>query len=569
MVDPVQAKTKLDTYVGSEHGPALQHFSRPISESHLLSAYKVKDDMGNNKISHTFFKGGKAYVTDDALEHMMMLYAIDVLNHTAGVNKLTHMIERANPNFPLFMDIDFHVQNLGQQDAQEDQIQKYWQTLCKVVRRFYPDEPKDRDTFNMIVCTRQIVQKPENMGFKLGWHLHWPKLIVDANIALYIRELAVCTFIDQFKERCGVGCNKWSDVFDTSVYIKGGLRVMGSHKRSSDSKYKVEHDSYGEPVTYWPHIALTGDGTTDHETQQMIDEAFPMQNGYRKPRNTFDISHLSRIDRGSPELRYIAQVMDLALRVRIRLPIGTDVTSGFTVFEGAPTPGRALDTGLGTHLKVKLAEQSVPRRKGQFIPANQSELCVEVQQYLRRLTEFDGTPLWPEIVVKSPIKVSRKPGRGKYGPTVDLLVSVGGVGSRKCLNIANRKTGRRGGDHKSNHIWFLITDQGVNQRCYCTKQTVLGRYSDRTCPAQPCNGFSSQFHCRDAIHRYRLPESLKVMMDKLRVSSNVSETSLFAGPMPADSARPGKRPRGNPAPTDPMEMLKAGEAAMLDVASGQ
>ena len=533
--------SQLSSYVASEHGPALHQSRRPISESHLIFATKERGEDGKARCSHTFFRGadrgpgcGKACVSDDALDNIMTLYACDLLNTTGNVNMRTHMVEQANDHFPMFMDLDVRAHSAQQDDVSPERLRQYWRTITDVVARFYPDAPSEQR--NLIVCSRQVLYEEKNQGFKFGWHLHWPHLIVDAQRALYIRELAVSTFVSRFGERNGVGCNSWNDVFDTSVIKNGGrLRAIGSHKKPREAPGAlIERDMMGRPVTYWPCDAFLGTGQPDETTRTLINDAFPEHEGVRRPARLFAFPKMRSVlaQPDGDDATFIAKVMKLAIMVRIRIPSGTPLTSGFALFDGAPTPGRAAEFDNATAKRLK-KPQMPPGGANDYEPANQNEFCAAAQAYIRDLREFDGTKIWPEVVVT---KVFARPTRPRSRcPSLSLLVVASGVGSLKCLNLAGRRSGRRGGDHSSNHVYFLIGEYGVDQRCHCSSTTTQRRYVDRSTGVRGCAGFGSRRHCEDYVHNQlplppRLSELIRAQVD--------SPLSADAGAQLPDAKRP-------------------------------
>jgi hypothetical protein len=446
----------------------------------------------NAECTHTLFAGGKlAVLPKDAQKHLHE-YAIDltVNDRDDRRSELVNMVERYNPEaFPLFIDFDI-VRVTPVRDVNQLH-REYVRIAQREVERFYPRVEATDDLFLTVVCERAPTH--ECSATKYGIHVHMPHLIVDAPAALHMRESIICALRRAYDERVTEGENPWGDVVDGSVYKNSGLRAIGSYKLKKCKAGTTGHIAAGRtcpqrgvdgrPVTYWPTLALHGDGNVHGALQQQIDETFRPEGGGRVPQCRVTLDQLRTLAlSGDPALERYLQAMFLFTRLT-SVRVTAARTEGFAPYEGAPGPGTyryERATGFSRELT------KVPR--AQYVPlkGSESEIGRHVENYLRSVCYHDGIPVWPRIEVSS-VRVKRSRGEPQ------LLAVVRGEGSRFCLNLAARKGRRRGRDHQSNHIffWITVTPPYVVQRCHDKDDSVDGRYRSPAMPAMRCCEFDS------------------------------------------------------------------------------
>jgi len=130
------------------------------------------------------------------------------------------------------------------------------------------------------------------------------------------------------------------------------------------------------------------------------------------------------------------------------------------------------------------------------------EVVKEVEDFIRNNVgvRLDGQCPYAEIEVNDIIfNVTTKGRPNSY------LVCVGGFGSGYCMN--------KNADHNSNNIYFVITKEGVSQRCHC--KCHIDRADGE------CRNFKSRF--------YELPKSI---MDKLFEHNSSSGSDYLPGRAP-------------------------------------
>lgn len=450
---------------------------KPLSEAVLKSC----DAEGFDGYSHTFFNGGKAKADPETCDRAARMYAMDIVR-TDTPEKVT-TIERIDPQrFPLFIDVDLKTFAAVDAAAVTASHGAYWNIVLEQIRRFFTKRDPSDPCFRVIICTRRPEMIPDTGGLKFGYHLHFPDLVVDVQRALYIRESIVTAMLDRFGERTSEG-NCWDDVFDGAVYGNNGLRPFGSYKK-------------GGRVAYWPRLALMGTGEPDEQKQSLIDRVMGrVESGDSGPRQQFAIEQLEALKNDNDTVQYIGDLIALVQMTRLR--VRRDLTDGWAPWSGAPAPSFRRN---GSKQIVGCTDR--PPGGGLESVNNMNRKAVEVITALIRsamptsLSDMAQEPIWPKIRIRDLYYVRPT----KKGGTACAVVSVRGEGCSKCLNMhARGDTRRRGGDHTSNHIYFIVRPQHpvLQQRCF-SKNGLERRYCHCTEPV-PCKEFCSARHlvCTD------------------------------------------------------------------------
>lgn len=518
---------------------------QPISEK------LIRGRMAGSGHSHTFFAGGKGKIEIDACPSIQRKYAIDLLVYEDKVTQrsaLNNMIEFYVPSaFPFFVDIDWKTNR--EIDDIEALHLEYFKLVHQEACRFFPSA--DSKTTGMIVCGRPMVICKDTGKETYGYHLHFPRLIVNWEQALTIREAMVAALVRTYYERdVAAGEEPWNQVLDPCVYHRNGhgLRLIGSFKMKTCKihdkgavcrKQRYQVDTAGQPVTYWPMLACDGDGTINEALQRVIDQTFPVVHGQRGPARLFSPKELRVIaqDKNAADaVAYVQRVMELVSLTSVRMLC--EITPGFVVYDGAPRrvrlPRRERETedkhctretkrhkitGHRTVLSVRTAQQPVTRGR--------EELVRLVQQHLRSLCKGNGVPIWPRLVVS---EIFRGSVRQSKSLGTNLLVAVVGEGANFCMNLASKSSSRvRGRDHNSNRIYFIVSSKPpyVQQRCHSANPASNGRFAAPGKPPIQCTAFTSA--CTGCIHGCR-PVAALISAIEAQGARDESDTPLFGGP---------------------------------------
>lgn len=191
--------------------------------------------------THLFLDGGKAAIPEEHSGTFLNMYTNA---HLRG-EKLC-LVELKTAAFKMFFDIDAHIS----QDSTTEQrdFVPLFIILNQVAAEFWLLSAPPR----LIICAAP--PKPvQDSGVKMGFHLYWPHIVVNAPIALAFREkvlekLDACSTLDV--------CNPWRDIVDASVLKANGLRMIYSEKTDAPRPYtpfcSVENDKqqfFPEPLT--------------------------------------------------------------------------------------------------------------------------------------------------------------------------------------------------------------------------------------------------------------------------------------------------------------------------------
>jgi hypothetical protein len=140
---------------------------------------------------------------------------------------------------------------------------------------------------------------------------------------------------------------------------------------------------------------------------------------------------------------------------------------------GAPSPSikRKLD------VDEKLEENTYVLEDGTQMIKNTEKFNVDFQVINAIEKIINGlAPAFAKITVKNITKSSITPKENAKTSKVSFWVRVSGFGSRFCLN--------KGSEHSSSTIYFVITQNGISQKCFCKKndQRHSGSCSKFTSP---------------------------------------------------------------------------------------
>lgn len=397
-----------------------------------------------DRYSHLSFNGGKYQIPDDHLQEFIYHYTRDV-----SAMELVFYIEQRNDTFPLFIDFDFV-------DARV--ISDRFVVACvtcvqSCLGELYPNLKETRaQNFRAFVCRAPVKQLSQSTSSndtapvtlcKSGVHVHFPGVVVTAQIALDIRALAMERLRLNVSSRSDEQQNPWADAYDSAVYQHSGLRPIGSDKARVCVECKGKRSRgcdachggvFGEQRPYAPCVMLDGAGAV-----------------------LARFVHFSRIV--CPVQRFVF-LYNAMCQTTIRIATGAPITPGYSRPIGMPSSavGKAprKRKALPTAAAVDTTSPSSPIRDGKFVD-QRSE--ADVYETIERLCRSIH-PLYATIDIAS---VERMP-RGKT-LTYRARARKGAIGSSYCQN----KAAVVKEDHSANTIYFEIAVCGVSQRCWSNK----------------------------------------------------------------------------------------------------
>ena len=189
----------------------------------------------NVPATHLLMNGGRLTVPDDHSGTFLNIYFNAILRG----EKLS-IVELKTPLFRLFFDIDARIPCGAMTD-----FRPIFAELCDAVHDFWVLN----EGAKMIVCSAPSKEHPDDTKYgnhtKLGFHIYFPSISVNAPIALAFRDTLLQRLESVFPNFC---LNEWNDVIDQSVFKQSGLRAVYSCKGAHEDRAYV-------PLLYKDHGA--------------------------------------------------------------------------------------------------------------------------------------------------------------------------------------------------------------------------------------------------------------------------------------------------------------------------
>jgi hypothetical protein len=195
----------------------------------ITNQYNCTDN--DEKPSHLLLNGYKLFVKDENLEIFNKKYAESILN-----NEKLYVVECRKNIFKLFFDLDFLLTDEKYEFIKknnENIFIEFIKIINDVIYEFF------NEYYECIVTTadNKIVKKickdkdnPEKVDskelIKKGFHIHFPDINTNKNIALEIRKACILK-LNKYKNLFE---NTINDILDEHVFTNSGLRLTGSRK---------------------------------------------------------------------------------------------------------------------------------------------------------------------------------------------------------------------------------------------------------------------------------------------------------------------------------------------------
>tara|TARA_B100001758_G_C18416950_1_gene620937 strand:+ start:3851 stop:5092 length:1242 start_codon:yes stop_codon:yes gene_type:complete len=192
----------------------------------FYSTGKIVTDSNKQNVTHFLLDGGKLDISKD--------YEIFQEMYSKYIDCKNCIVERKTNVFKFFIDFDFN-------STEIIDISNYIKIIQDVIQHIY------QKTYICIITTADKSKENIKSGvkyFKQGYHLHWPDIFVDKDIAKSIRKNIIVRLTTEFGkiESC---YDNWDKIIDKCVYDANGLRLIGSDKCSiSDGVKHYENRVY-------------------------------------------------------------------------------------------------------------------------------------------------------------------------------------------------------------------------------------------------------------------------------------------------------------------------------------
>lgn len=215
----------------------MPHVSQHVYDWARERGYRGGDRPGHSgRPTHLLLDGGKLFVPDESNAAFLNAYAASLVRHP---DRRPCVVELKTQVFKMFVDADVRFRD------QERASEFYEMTggVGDVVRRVADVVQKLSDdrhaTCLVCVCSEC---KADGDAVKLGCHLVWPDLLVDADTAVALRAKALEALADLRHDCWGIvpkreAGSPWEDVVDSTVYRSNGLRMPWSGKGRGDDRH--------------------------------------------------------------------------------------------------------------------------------------------------------------------------------------------------------------------------------------------------------------------------------------------------------------------------------------------
>lgn len=414
--------------------------------------YNSGDD--DRETTHLCLDGGKLCVPFKNVPYFHTKLGADIAK---GVRN--YIVERRTPVFRFHVDLDIFEPKVKCFDEIVDWIKD---GMLNVLRQFYPNLIEtDFKQLTVFVCTTEAKHNVEKHGTvydKVGVHLLFPDLLVNTEIAMILRS----AFIQYFKGAYGLretGYNEWADVFDKTVYVSNGLRMVGCGKMEPCKTCKGRYNNdglcegnssggcggkgkYDVGRVYSIEIVLDGNGNENQELlEELLEDEILMTN---RCSIRCDPEHISEKD--MPQQTY-PDWFDKTLELNpIKKPGSSKIV---TVKEGSFKSFSSCLKGS----RARLADKDKRVQKIKEWIKND-----EIHDLFRIPKKYRNSAVQDVIMCT---------------PSVTDRYYIINVDSRWCLNLQD--------EHKNNGVYFIVNDQGLFQKCFCRCATTDGRISGQTC----------------------------------------------------------------------------------------
>ena len=399
--------------------------------------------------THTDTGGGILGIPFEKEEDFLECYANYIL-----FGATAWFVERPTKIMKMFMDFDFNQKTpLSFQD-----IEVLGYIVQSEIKKFFPEASEAVSALNLIVSTTSpkpiLLDKTSGLtGIKTGVHMHWG-FYADFDRAMNLRESlkAACT---KNAGKRSFPLNTWEQVLDSCIYASNGdngsgLRMMGSDKakRCKACEKKKKDDKMCEEC----------------KDQGAINEGRPYHALY-----VMDINGNRVLEKEKEyKLSFVTLVKDTKIRTNLTdLP----VEPKFVIPDGAPL---FIDEKLQKEKKVKrivldengkkIIQQKDKDLRGQNIEITNSDR--EWDAIEEFITKYSLEKYKNAYVSQITTDISRK----------SYQVHIKGELSRYCHNISR--------EHSSNRIYFIITVDGMVQRCHDSDDSQEMKFG-------PCKDYKS------------------------------------------------------------------------------
>lgn len=431
------------------------------------------------KESHRMLDGGNLYVPPHKMDEFFAEYVSSLQK-----NQQLFITETTTPIFKLFIDLDF----CNPEAIREEKIMDYCKFIQGIVGEFLNNIYSVQERMT-IVSVSPPKEKEKNKAIYQanGIHMNWPNVLVNIHDAFLLRKAVIYALETQYGRRPFY--NTWEQVVDESIYIHGGLRMIGSQKtklcpecKNKDSKRSSCEACSAFGKIIYPHIYKMVAVIDGHE--QAMPEYFAEleRNPLKMVKDTSiksfetetghpNLITLATLPSWFPsklsknDMKEISDGQPVKKRRRIVEPPGQEDIDGMSQFSSNRIPIYSNDKRF----------QEVKRFINAHLPTQYTDCIVEL---------------------------NRCAGGAYYVVRTD---------SHMCMNFKDAPSRT----HTNNTIYFYLSPEHCYQKCFCTCDSVEGRLHGK------CSDYRSS--------GYPLPPKLrKLLFSDSEVKQNGNVAHGFA-----------------------------------------
>ncbi len=376
--------------------------------------------------SHFLYDGGVAYIPIEKEYEFLKLYSIDLKN-----NVELHYVERRKNKYKFMIDLDIYDTYCWS----NEEIINVSKIINSTINEFYNNKSNNNSIdIYCIVCRIVGIPKIKDGLTHSGVHIIFPKLYVNDNIALMLREAVlqkIGMIIAKDKEDKEEKTNtttepvlkdlKWNDIFDPRIYEGNGFTMVGSHKVKEEN-IRI----------YMPFTVLNKNGS--------VKEVY-----------------LERLLNN-----YLDMMLDTSIRY---IP---EAFQESNIDDYGPTN---VPEWLDKNIMVNMATVR-PKRGNKNCMTDAQDMVYKIihSAIIKFMPDYKHEPHLIREIFRYPDS------NGSPDKNGALLISTN---SKYCMNL--------GREHKSCGIYFYANRKGLCQKCLCPCNNTNGRKSGL------CKNYTSEY----------------------------------------------------------------------------
>lgn len=390
--------------------------------------------------SHRLLDGGVLYIPNEKMNEFFEMY-----EKSLGKKQQMFVTETTTKIFKLFVDLDF----CNPKAIPQEKILEYCKFIQGIVGEFLRDIYSVKERVVIISMSPPKIKTKGGADYEAnGIHMNWPNINVDIHDALLLRKAVIHALEANYGRRPFY--NTWEEVVDESIYIHGGLRMIGSQKAKicpncrGNTKKKTHCETcsaFGKIV--YPHV-YEMISVIDGNEQEMMDYRTELQNNPLKMiKDTSIKTPLEELGRQS-----LINIQNSLPNWFIPKLTKMDVKE---ITDGQPSKRKRKRVDPPGKEDIEGMKQFSSNR----VPIYEND---ERFQEIKRFINSQLPIAYKDCIVE----VSRCAGGSYY---------VVRTNSRMCMNFKKAPTHQ----HNNNTIYFYIRKEYCQQRCFCNCDTTEGR----------------------------------------------------------------------------------------------